>query len=91
MVQSYRKGQILHHPPHTTHIPSGVAISLASHQILDATIGVDFHGAQVVEPVNKPGLLAELLAEGVAKVVGRVGRDEQHGAAHLGQLDGKTA
>ena len=41
---------------------------------LDAAIGVDLHGAQVGEAIDEPGLLSELLREGVGQVVRRVGR-----------------
>ena len=89
---TYRKREILHHAPHPAHIPrASVPLALTCQEILDAAVGVDLHSAQVVEAVDETGLLAKLLAEGVAKVVGRVGRDEQHGASHLGQLDGERA
>lgn len=87
---SYRKGQVLHHPSHAAHIPHPGGVTLTGQQILNTTIGINLHGAQILEPIDEARLLAELLAEGVAQVVGWVGRDEQHGAAHLSQLDGET-
>lgn len=85
------KGKILHHAAHAAHVGGVGGVALAGEQVLYAAVGVDLHGAEVVEALDEARLLAELLAKGVAEVVGGVGRDEQHGAAHLGQLDGQTA
>lgn len=88
---TYRKRQILHHAAHTTHITGALVLALAGQQVLNAAVGVDLHSAQVFEAIDQTRLLAELLAEGIAKVVGGVGRDEQDRTADLGQLDSQTA
>lgn len=63
----------------------------AREQVLYAAIGVDFHGAEVLEAVDEARILAELLVEGVGEVVGGVGGDEEDGSAVLCQLDGERA
>lgn len=91
--ETYSKGKILHHasnsPAHGIQILS--VLALASQQVLHAAIGIDLHGAEVVEAVDQAGLLAKLLVEGIGQVVGGVGTDEQDGAAHFGELDGEGA
>lgn len=90
--QTYRECQILHHAPHAPHARSrGLSVLSLAHQLLDAAIWVDLHGAQVGEAIDEPGLLSELLREGVGQVVRRVGGDEQHGAAHSSELNGQRA
>lgn len=92
---THSKGKVLHHTTHaTTELVQGIVASvgaLAGHEVLDAAVGVNLHGAEVVKAVNEAGLLAKLLVKGVRQVVRGVGRDEQHRAAHLGQLDGEGA
>ena len=91
VVKTYRKRQILHHAAHTTHIASTLILALASQEVLDAAVGVNLHSAQVGEAIDQTRLLAEFLAEGIAEVVGGVGRDEQDRTADLGQLDSQRA
>lgn len=92
--RTHSKSQVLHHAAHSaniTHASSALAFALSSEQILNAPVGVNLHGAEVVEPLNQTCVLAELLAEGIAKVVGGIGGYQQDRAADFGELDGKTA
>jgi hypothetical protein len=58
---------------------------------LYAAVGVDLHGAEVVEAVDESRILAELLVERVREVVRGVGRDEEDRFAVLCELDGEGA
>lgn len=55
------------------------------------TIRIDLHSAQVGEAINQSGLLTELLAESIAKIMGRVCGNEENGLADTGELDGEGA
>lgn len=87
---TYGKSQILHHSTNA----SGcilVLIRLSSQQILNRSIWINLHSAQVGIPIDKPSLLAELLVEGIGEVVCWVSGDEEDGAAHFGELYGERA
>lgn len=70
----YTKRQILHHAPHSAHPTHRLLRPLSPRrkQILNAAIRVNLHRTEVVKPVHQPRILAELLVERVAEVVGRV-------------------
>jgi hypothetical protein len=90
---TYTESQILHHVAHTAQSCHGIlsALSAPCQQVLYTAIWINLHGAQVVEPVDQPRILAELLVESIRQVVRRVGRDEEDGFAVLGELDGEGA
>jgi hypothetical protein len=69
----------------------GAGSSTTSDDVLDAAAGVDLHSAEVVEAVDQARVLAELLVEGVAEVVGGVGGYQEDRLAMFGHLDGKGA
>lgn len=77
---------VLHDGPHC----AALGLRLLYH-FLDARLGVDLHGGEIVETSDLGGLLAELLAKSVGKIVRRVGRNEQHRLAYLGELHGQRA
>jgi hypothetical protein len=88
-------GKVLHHLADAAELAElakvGAGAAAASDDVLDAAAGVDLHCAEIVEAVNQASVLAELLIEGVAEVVGGIGGDEEDGLAVLGHLDGKGA
>jgi len=90
---THAEGQILHHAAHAAealHALLGV-VAARGDEVLDAAVGINLHGAEVGVAVDEAGVLAELLVEGVAEVVRRVGGDEQDRLARLGELDGEGA
>ena len=90
---THTKSQILHHPPHPPCRRHRLLRALPAllQQILNTAIRIDFHGTEISVAFDEAGLLAELLAEGVGQVVGRVGGDEEDGFADAGHLDGEGA
>lgn len=79
------KRKVLHHPAHHSvlvgwvsselceRIGKSVSLTLFDH-LLDGARGVDFHGKQVVKPVDLGRVLGELLTKSVGEVVSRVRR-----------------
>ena len=65
-------------------------LTLLDH-FLNAAGGVDFHGTQVVEPVDLGRLLAKLLTKRIAEIVGRIRADQQNALSNLGHLHGQGA
>ena len=59
--------------------------------LLHVVVGVNFHGREVVEALDGGRLAADLLAEGIGQVVGRVSTDDEDLLAGLGELDAKAA
>lgn len=82
-----REGNVLHHVSHAGSSAS-CALGLLDH-LLNGPTGVNLHAVQVVDTIHRSGVLAELLAKGVRKVVCGISGDEQNGLSVLGQLDGK--
>src|SRR5699024_2379450 len=81
--------QFLGHRFHVTHrIVLGEEVV---RQVTGAEVGVDLHRVQIPESVYQRWNFRELLVEGVADVVGRIGGDNEHRVANLGQLDGQGA
>lgn len=90
--KTYSKSKILHHATHAAaHGIHIILLALTDQKVLHAAVGINLHGAEVVKAVDEAGLLAEFLRKGIRQVVRGVGRDEQHRAADLGELDGERA
>ena len=88
----YTESQILHHIPNTQTSHGVITLLLPiGQQILQTPIGVNLHSTEVVESIDKPGLLAKLLSKGITQVVRGIGRDEQNGLAGFGELDRERA
>ena len=92
MRQTYTEGEILHHStdPETTHSLIRL-ISTTGKQVLHATVGIDFHGTQILKSVDKSSFLAEFLPEGIAQIMRGVGRDKENGLADFRKLNGERA
>lgn len=90
---THAEGKILHHVAHAAETRHGVLSLLTTsiQHVGDRAVGVNLHGAEVVEAINKTGVLSELLVEGIGQVVGRIGRDEENVLAVLCELDGQRA
>ena len=73
-ISTYAERKILHHVSHAQSCHGIFALTISgSEQILDASIGVDLHRAQVRVAIDQAGLLSELLTESVAQVVCGIG------------------
>lgn len=81
----YCESQILHHASHSRR--RSFTLLCLPHQLLYATIRIDFHSTEVREAIDETGFLAEFLGEGIGEIVGGVGGDEEDGAADFGELD----
>jgi hypothetical protein len=92
-IATYTEREVLHHISNPPKLAHGFvrAIASRSNEILNTPVRVNLHGTEVVEPVYEPRILAELLIEGIAEIVGRVGGDEEHRFAVFGELYGECA
>lgn len=91
--RTHAESKVLHHTSYATHLLHGLLRTFPAffEQILYTTVGVDLHSTEIGEAIDEPGLFPKFLAEGIAKVVRRISRDQEDRLSHFRQLDRKGA